>query len=219
MAGDGKEWISLSKLKAMIREFRPDVAHLHNIHHQLSPSIVDALREYEVINASIDGENIVYHGSVNLGMAVALDWGLIVPVIRNADEKGLRSLGTEFRSLVERARIGRSLPDDLSGGTFTITNLGMYSVSRFLAAPAEVRRPDEGSVGGELGDERIQVARRAAVGFVLALLALHLAPPARADRLTLHVARDPWVTLAGATDRAWRAQPSSSSKSGLDCEI
>jgi pyruvate dehydrogenase E2 component (dihydrolipoamide acetyltransferase) len=56
---------------------------------------------------------------------------LLVPVIRDADKKGLRAFGAEFRELAERARAGRSLPDDLSGGTFTITNLGMYEVDAF----------------------------------------------------------------------------------------
>jgi pyruvate dehydrogenase E2 component (dihydrolipoamide acetyltransferase) len=68
---------------------------------------------------------------VNLGMAVDTERGLLVPVIRDADKKSLREFGAEFRELVDRARKGRSLPDDLSGGTFTITNLGMYDVDAF----------------------------------------------------------------------------------------
>ena len=70
-------------------------------------------------------------GHVNLGMAVDTERGLLVPVIRDADPKGLRQFGAEFREMVERARRGRALPDDLSGGTFTITNLGMYDVDAF----------------------------------------------------------------------------------------
>ncbi|MGD8623467.1 MAG: 2-oxo acid dehydrogenase subunit E2 [Anaerolineae bacterium] len=68
---------------------------------------------------------------VNLGVAVDTERGLLVPVIRDADRKGLRAFGTEFRALAERARAGRSLPDDLTGGTFTITNLGMYEIEAF----------------------------------------------------------------------------------------
>jgi len=68
---------------------------------------------------------------VNLGIAVDTDRGLLVPVIRDAGHKGLRALGAEFRILVERARTGKSLPDDLTGGTFTITNLGMYDIDAF----------------------------------------------------------------------------------------
>jgi pyruvate dehydrogenase E2 component (dihydrolipoamide acetyltransferase) len=68
---------------------------------------------------------------VNLGVAVDTERGLLVPVIRNAGQMGLRAFGTEFRRLMEQARTGKSLPDDLTGGSFTITNLGMYDVDAF----------------------------------------------------------------------------------------
>jgi len=68
---------------------------------------------------------------VNLGMATDTERGLLVPVIRDADKKSLRQFGSEFRELVDRARNGKSLPDDLTGGTFTLTNLGMYDVMAF----------------------------------------------------------------------------------------
>lgn len=94
--------------------------------------VVRALREFPYMNARLTGDQAIEQlPYVNLGMAVDTDRGLLVPVVRNADQKGLHAFGTEFRSLVERARIGRSLPDDLSGGTFTITNLGMYDVDAF----------------------------------------------------------------------------------------
>ena len=64
-------------------------------------------------------------------MAVDTERGLLVPVLRNANLKSVKQLAVEFRALVERARVGKSLPDDLSGGTFTITNLGMYGVDEF----------------------------------------------------------------------------------------
>jgi len=70
---------------------------------------------------------------VNVGMAVDTERGLLVPVLRNANTKSVKQLAIEFRALVERARLGKSLPDDLSGGTFTITNLGMYGVDEFTA--------------------------------------------------------------------------------------
>ncbi|MGD8595611.1 MAG: 2-oxo acid dehydrogenase subunit E2, partial [Anaerolineae bacterium] len=69
--------------------------------------------------------------TVNLGVAVDTERGLLVPVIRNAGQMGLRAFGTEFRRLMEQARTGKSLPDDLTGGSFTITNLGMYDVDAF----------------------------------------------------------------------------------------
>jgi pyruvate dehydrogenase E2 component (dihydrolipoamide acetyltransferase) len=98
----------------------------------LAVIVARALREFPYMNARLtDDQAIEQLPYVNLGMAVDTDRGLLVPVIRNADQKGLHAFGIEFRSLVERARVGRSLPDDLSGGTFTITNLGMYDVDAF----------------------------------------------------------------------------------------
>ena len=92
-----------------------------------------ALREFPYMNArlSADGTTIERLTYVNLGMAVDTERGLLVPVIRDADQKGLREFGTEFRALVELARVGKSLPDDLAGGTFTITNLGMFDIDAF----------------------------------------------------------------------------------------
>ena len=95
--------------------------------------VAHALKEFPFMNArlSSDGANIEWLSHINLGMAVDAERGLVVPVIRNADQKGLKAFGSEFRALVERARLGRSLPDDLAGGTFTITNLGMYDIDAF----------------------------------------------------------------------------------------
>jgi len=87
---------------------------------------VQALKEFPQVNASIDGENIVYHKDVHLGMAVALDWGLIVPVIRNADEKSILGLARATQDLAERARTKRLKPEEIQGGTFTITNPGVF---------------------------------------------------------------------------------------------
>jgi pyruvate dehydrogenase E2 component (dihydrolipoamide acetyltransferase) len=95
--------------------------------------VARALSEFPYMNArlSADSQAIERLPYVNLGMAVDTARGLLVPVVRDANKKGLRALGTEFRTLVERARSGKSLPDDLSGGTFTITNLGMYDIDAF----------------------------------------------------------------------------------------
>ena len=83
-----------------------------------------ALRAMPVLNASIDGDNIVYHKDVNIGIAVALNWGLIVPVIRHADQKDLATVSREIADLAERARGKQLKPDEVNGGTFTITNPG-----------------------------------------------------------------------------------------------
>jgi 2-oxoglutarate dehydrogenase E2 component (dihydrolipoamide succinyltransferase) len=88
--------------------------------------VVDALRAFPIANASIDGDNIVYKKDINLGIAVALEQGLIVPVIRNADEKNLLGLCRAIEDLASRARSKRLSPDEVQGGTFTITNPGIF---------------------------------------------------------------------------------------------
>jgi len=97
----------------------------------LAKIVASALRKHPYMNARLAPDAIEYLAHINMGMAVDTERGLLVPVIRDADKKSLREFGTDFRSMVERARQGRSLPDDLSGGSFTITNLGMYDVEGF----------------------------------------------------------------------------------------
>jgi 2-oxoglutarate dehydrogenase E2 component (dihydrolipoamide succinyltransferase) len=88
--------------------------------------IVDALRQFPIVNASIDGHNIVYKKDINLGIAVALDNGLIVPVIRSADERNLLGLSRAIGDLAARARSKKLNPEEVQGGTFTITNPGVF---------------------------------------------------------------------------------------------
>ena len=92
----------------------------------IAKAVIDALRRHPVVNASLNGDNIVHHKDVNLGIAVALDSGLIVPVIRNADEKNLLGLSRAIADVAERARARQLKPDDVHGGTFTITNPGQF---------------------------------------------------------------------------------------------
>ena len=87
---------------------------------------IQALRQFRQLNASIDGDNIAYHRDIHLGMAVALDWGLIVPVIKNADEKSILGLARASQDLAERARTKRLKPEEIQGGTFTVTNPGVF---------------------------------------------------------------------------------------------
>jgi pyruvate dehydrogenase E2 component (dihydrolipoamide acetyltransferase) len=88
--------------------------------------IVDALRQFPDVNASIDGHNIVYKKDINLGIAVALENGLIVPVIRNADERNLLGLSRAIDDVATRARSKKLNPEEVQGGTFTITNPGIF---------------------------------------------------------------------------------------------
>jgi pyruvate dehydrogenase E2 component (dihydrolipoamide acetyltransferase) len=92
-----------------------------------------ALLENPDVHRSWVAEGLAYHPHANVGIAVALDEGLIVPVIRHADEKSLVEISKASQDLAERARAGRLLQDEIEGGTFTVSNLGMFGVTRFMA--------------------------------------------------------------------------------------
>jgi pyruvate dehydrogenase E2 component (dihydrolipoamide acetyltransferase) len=94
-------------------------------------AVAIALRENPVVNSLIDGSSIVQSAQVNIGIAVALDNGLIVPVIRDADTLTVRQISARARDLAERARAGTLLPDECAEGTFTVTNLGIYGITEF----------------------------------------------------------------------------------------
>ena len=85
-----------------------------------------ALQQYPIVNASLEGDNVRYHKHVNAGIAVALDWGLIVPVLKNADELNFLGLQRGITDLGERARTKKLMPADIEGATFTITNPGQF---------------------------------------------------------------------------------------------
>jgi pyruvate dehydrogenase E2 component (dihydrolipoamide acetyltransferase) len=103
-----------------------------------------ALTEYPMVNnAYVDG-TLVINQSINIGVAVALENGLIVPVVRNADRKTLGQLRAEIAELAAKAREGRLLPDEYTGGTFTISNLGMYGVDHFTPI---INTPESGIFG------------------------------------------------------------------------
>ena len=92
-----------------------------------------ALRKVPAANAAWSDEGIKRYNSVDIAVAVALEDGLITPIVRRADAKGLEAISTEMKSLAERARAGKLLPEDYQGGTFSISNLGMYGVKDFAA--------------------------------------------------------------------------------------
>jgi 2-oxoglutarate dehydrogenase E2 component (dihydrolipoamide succinyltransferase) len=87
---------------------------------------VEALKAYPVVNSSIDGDSVVYKRDINVGVAVALDWGLIVPVVKNADDLSLSGIAKAVNDLADRARAKKLTPDEVQGGTFTITNPGVF---------------------------------------------------------------------------------------------
>lgn len=92
-----------------------------------------ALRRYPNLNASLNGDVILRHGDVNVGVAVAIPGGLLTVVNRNTDQKPLRVISREVREMVTRARDGKVRPDDIEGSTFSISNLGMFDVDSFVA--------------------------------------------------------------------------------------
>jgi pyruvate dehydrogenase E2 component (dihydrolipoamide acetyltransferase) len=91
----------------------------------------EALREHPALNARFEGDTIVHPSAVAIGIAVDTGRGLLVPVVRDAQAKTLRQIATESAALIEQARDGRINADDLRGGTFTVTNLGMYEIDAF----------------------------------------------------------------------------------------
>jgi pyruvate dehydrogenase E2 component (dihydrolipoamide acetyltransferase) len=89
-------------------------------------AVVAGLRAYPTLNASLDGTNVVLHKEINVGIAVALDWGLIVPIIKNADEKNFLGIQRNLNDLAERARSKKLKPEEVQEGTFSITNPGVF---------------------------------------------------------------------------------------------
>jgi 2-oxoglutarate dehydrogenase E2 component (dihydrolipoamide succinyltransferase) len=115
----------------------------------LTPIFIDAvakaLYEFPMVNISVDGDNIIKKKNINIGMATALpDGNLIVPVIKNANEKSLTGLAKAVNDLAERARINKLKPDEITGGTFTITNFGSYNN---LAGTPIINQPQAAILG------------------------------------------------------------------------
>jgi 2-oxoglutarate dehydrogenase E2 component (dihydrolipoamide succinyltransferase) len=110
-----------------------------------------ALREVPIVNASMEGDDIVYHHRVHLGIAVNTPRGLVVPVIRDADRRSLADVERAVAALAERARAGKLAPDDLAGGTFTITNGGVFG--SLLSTPI-LNPPQSGILGMHKIEER-----------------------------------------------------------------
>ena len=165
----------------------------------LAKIVAQALRKYPYMNARLAGDAIERMAHVNLGMAVDTERGLLVPVIRDADQKSLHAFGDDFRKKVERARLGRSLPDDLSGGTFTITNLGMYDVDAFTPV---INLPEAAILGvGRIAPkpvvrgEAIEVRKMLVLSLVFDHRLVDGAPAARFLQYIKQVIEEPYLLL------------------------
>ncbi|MEQ6360375.1 dihydrolipoamide acetyltransferase family protein [Thermoanaerobacter thermohydrosulfuricus] len=137
-----KSW---SEIPHVTEDIKVDVTELVNLRENLNhisdnkftytdliaKACVIAIKKNPVVNWSIEGEYIIKNSSINLGIAVALDNGLIVPVVKEADKKSLLELSKNIKELSERARNNKLTPDEIIGSTFTITNLGMYEIDSF----------------------------------------------------------------------------------------
>ena len=122
--------VDMTRIVRIRESYKPIYAERHGTKLTMTPFFVkaacDALRAWPVINSSVEGNEIVYKKDLNIGVAVALDWGLIVPVVKNADELSIAGMTKKINDLAERARTKKLLPDEVQGGTFTITNPGIF---------------------------------------------------------------------------------------------
>jgi pyruvate dehydrogenase E2 component (dihydrolipoamide acetyltransferase) len=110
----------------------------------VAAAAVKALVAHPRMNSVLDGNELIYKGSVNLGVAVAADRGLLVPVLRNAQDRGLLALSAALADLAAKARGGKLSPDEMSGGTFTVSNVGMYGITAFTPI---INPPEAGILG------------------------------------------------------------------------
>jgi pyruvate dehydrogenase E2 component (dihydrolipoamide acetyltransferase) len=124
------EEIDMTKVAAMRAKSKDEFEKRYETKLTFMPFFVKAavagLRAYPTLNASLDGTNVVLHKEVNIGIAVALDWGLIVPVIKSADEKNILGIQRNLNDLAERARTKKLKPEEVQEGTFSITNPGVF---------------------------------------------------------------------------------------------
>ena len=154
----------------------------------ITRAAAEALRAFPIVNASIQGANILYHNEVNIGIAVALDNGLIVPVIKNADEKNVLGLQRSIADLANRARSKQLKPDEVQGGTFSITNFGSYGS---LFATPVINQPQIAILGVGAVEKQVVVVDDAIAIRDMAYLALtfdhRLIDGALADQFCLRV--------------------------------
>lgn len=121
--------IDMTRVVKLRAKYKPAYAE-RNINLTYMPFLmratVEGLRQFPILNSSVVDGQIYYKNSINLGMAVALDWGLLVPVIKNAEDLSLQGLARQVADLAERSRSKKLSPDDVQGGTFTLTNPGVF---------------------------------------------------------------------------------------------
>jgi pyruvate dehydrogenase E2 component (dihydrolipoamide acetyltransferase) len=119
-------------LRQQLNTMMPEAVKI-SVNDLVIKAVAIALREFPNLNASFAGDEIHVHSRVNIGIAVARETGLLTTVLKDADKKTLAQIASESRDLIARARAGRMQADDMIGGTFTLSNLGMFGVEDFVA--------------------------------------------------------------------------------------
>jgi pyruvate dehydrogenase E2 component (dihydrolipoamide acetyltransferase) len=186
--------IDMTRADQLRRKYRENYEERSGVKLTYMPFIlkatVDALKAFPVVNASIEGDDILYRKDINIGVAVALDWGLIVPVIHNADEKNILGLARAVNDLAERARSKRLKVEEVQGGTFTITNPGVFGS---LFGTPIINQPQVAILGVGTIEKRPVVRDDAIAIRTMAYFALsfdhRLVDGAEADRFMAHVKR------------------------------
>ena len=125
--------IDMSKIVELVKNLEQNDGKKISINDFLIFTVAKVLHEQPYLNCSLIHEEIIYHKVINVGIAVALEEGLIVPVIKNADKKNLFDLSIEAKKIASLARARKLMPDDYMGGTFTISNLGMFGIEHFTS--------------------------------------------------------------------------------------
>jgi len=125
--------VNMFEVIKLLKKFSSAIENKISINDFLIFTVAKALSEHLKINCSLVGKEIVYHKDINIGVAVALEEGLIVPVLKNANKKSLSILSEELKKLIKLARLKKLILNDYQGGTFTVSNLGMYGIEQFTA--------------------------------------------------------------------------------------
>ncbi|SDT70244.1 dihydrolipoamide acetyltransferase family protein [Jiangella sp. DSM 45060] len=163
-------------------------------------AVAVVLRDHPVVNSSYTPEAIVQHGRIHVGIAVATETGLVVPVIRDADTKSLTSISAETRELAGKARDRKLGLDEMTGGTFTVSNLGMYGIDHFTAVvnPPEAAILAVGAVRSEPGvkDGELAVVRKMTMTLSSDHRVIDGAKAAEFVRDLAAVLEDPWLAIA-----------------------
>lgn len=141
----------VTELLSLRKQMNKTLGSSISVNDLVMKAVAQSLREHSYINVTIDGNDIVFLDEINLGMAVALPDGLIVPVIKNADRLGLRELSASAKDLGSKAKEGRLIPDEIMGGTFTVSNLGMLGITSFTP----IINPPESAILGVCSVEEV----------------------------------------------------------------